>query len=249
MSHEPKRVVVAGGGVGALETVLALRELVGDAVSIELIAPAEDFVFAPMTVAAPFDRGGAARYSLAEFAHEQGASVRRDAVSSVEADGNMVVTASAERVPYEVLVVAIGARKADAVEGAVTFPGVGTDEALRSLLADLEAGEAQSLAFVIPRGATWALPLYELALLTSGQLERKGARGATIHLVTAEQSTLAVFGREASDGVGRLLAERDIVVHADADALRFRPGRLELAKGEAIPVDRAVALSRLRGPA
>ncbi|HXH95966.1 MAG TPA: FAD-dependent oxidoreductase, partial [Gaiellaceae bacterium] len=122
MATEQKHVVVAGGGVGALEAVLALRDLVGDAVSVELVAPAESFVFAPMTVAAPFDRGGAARYPLADFAREQGAALRTDAVASVEPGVRTLVTAGGERVPYDALLVAIGARTVDGVDGAVMFP-------------------------------------------------------------------------------------------------------------------------------
>jgi sulfide:quinone oxidoreductase len=41
------RVVVAGGGVAALESVLALRSLAGDRVAIELLAPGTDFPHRP----------------------------------------------------------------------------------------------------------------------------------------------------------------------------------------------------------
>ena len=37
------RVVIAGAGVAALETALALRALAEDLVSVELIAPEEEF--------------------------------------------------------------------------------------------------------------------------------------------------------------------------------------------------------------
>ena len=41
------RVVIAGGGVAALETLLALRELVGHRVRLELIAPGDAMVNGP----------------------------------------------------------------------------------------------------------------------------------------------------------------------------------------------------------
>jgi sulfide:quinone oxidoreductase len=245
----PKRVLIAGGGVGALEAVLALRELAGDAVSIELVAPKEDFVFAPMSVAAPFERGGAARYPLADFAREQGLHLRRDAVSAIEPETRMVVTAGGGRVPYDVLLVAVGARPVPAVDGAVTFPGAGAAEQLQDVLAALEAGKARSVVFVVPPGTTWALPLYELALLAVGRLRKQGIEGATIHLATAEESPLAVFGPAVSEGVSRLLADRGIVVRAGVAGAAFGSGRLELAAGGAIAADRAVALPRLRGSA
>ena len=48
------RVVIAGGGVAALEATLALRALAEEAVSIEVIAPERDFVYRPLSVAQPF---------------------------------------------------------------------------------------------------------------------------------------------------------------------------------------------------
>ena len=54
---EPLRVVIAGGGVAGLEAMLALRELAGDRVDIELLSPSDEFVYRPMLVAEPFGSG------------------------------------------------------------------------------------------------------------------------------------------------------------------------------------------------
>src|SRR5438132_404893 len=53
-SPPPLRVVVAGTGVAALETVLALRVLAGRRVEITLVGAARDFLLRPATVAEPF---------------------------------------------------------------------------------------------------------------------------------------------------------------------------------------------------
>src|SRR4051812_13574877 len=50
----PLRVLVAGGGVAALESVLALRALAGDRVTVELLAPGADFAHRPYSVRSPF---------------------------------------------------------------------------------------------------------------------------------------------------------------------------------------------------
>ena len=42
----PSHVVIAGGGVAALETLMALRDLAGDRVAITLIAPETTFTTA-----------------------------------------------------------------------------------------------------------------------------------------------------------------------------------------------------------
>jgi NADH dehydrogenase FAD-containing subunit len=56
--HKPDadalEVVIAGGGVAALETALALHELAGDRVKLTLLAPNADFVYRPMAVLEPF---------------------------------------------------------------------------------------------------------------------------------------------------------------------------------------------------
>jgi sulfide:quinone oxidoreductase len=58
-----RRVLVAGGGVAALETVLALRSLAQDRVQVTLLAPERDFVYRPLTVSEPFG-GHVRRYPL-----------------------------------------------------------------------------------------------------------------------------------------------------------------------------------------
>ena len=55
MSSSPFRVVIAGGGVAALEAVLAFQELDPDhALSVEVIAPDTRFVYRPLSVRDPF---------------------------------------------------------------------------------------------------------------------------------------------------------------------------------------------------
>jgi sulfide:quinone oxidoreductase len=62
------RVVIAGGGVAAIEALLALRHLVGEQVSIELLAPDRTFVHRPSSVAEPFGFGGPGPLDLADLA-------------------------------------------------------------------------------------------------------------------------------------------------------------------------------------
>jgi len=50
-------VLIVGGGVAALETLIALRDLAGDRVTVTLVAPETNFTYRPMTVAQPFHLG------------------------------------------------------------------------------------------------------------------------------------------------------------------------------------------------
>ncbi|MDA0165006.1 hypothetical protein OM076_32355 [Solirubrobacter ginsenosidimutans] len=64
-SVPPLRVLVAGGGVAAIETVLALRALASERVAIELLAPADEYVEKPLSVRSPFDGAAEPRVPLA----------------------------------------------------------------------------------------------------------------------------------------------------------------------------------------
>ena len=94
--------------------------------------------------------------------------------------------------------IASGARPVPPMDGAIAFTGSLTDqERLHGIVQDVEGGYLNSLAFVVPPGATWPLPLYELALMLA---ERADSMGSTLelHLVTPEASPLEVFGIDAT---------------------------------------------------
>ena len=78
------RVVIAGAGVAALETALALRALAEDVVSVELVAPEEEFTYRPLAVAEPFRVGEVRRFPLAKLVAATGAELRRGAVAQVD---------------------------------------------------------------------------------------------------------------------------------------------------------------------
>jgi sulfide:quinone oxidoreductase len=101
------KVVIVGGGVAALETLIALRDLAGERVAVELVSPEASFTYRPMTVAQPFQRGHAASYDLAEIASEFGASFVQDAVAEVMPAARRVRCASGRELMYDRLVVAL----------------------------------------------------------------------------------------------------------------------------------------------
>ena len=85
---------------------------------------------------------------------------------------------------------ASGARPVAPFAGAITFTGSLTDqERLHGIVQDVEGGYLHSLAFVVPAGRTWALPLYELALMLAERAYSMGAR-LEMHIVTPAASPL-----------------------------------------------------------
>jgi sulfide:quinone oxidoreductase len=134
------------------------------------------------------------------------------------------------------------------VTGAVTFRGPEDSAALAVLLEQATAGELRRMAFAVPPGASWPLPLYELALLTAEYLSAHGTSGVEVVLVTPEEHPLALFGPTASGAVSELLASRGIAVETLAAARRFDRGSLILAGQGPLGVDACVALPQLEGP-
>jgi sulfide:quinone oxidoreductase len=245
----PTNVLIVGGGPAALEAALALHRLAGERVSTTVLAPEADLTYRPLSVLSPFAAGGATTYPLARMAADAGFNHRRGRLARVDAIEHLAITVTGERLPYDYLLIASGARPLAAVHGATTFTGSLADqERLHGIVQDVEDGYLQRFAFVVPAGNTWPLPLYELALMLADRAYDMCAK-LELHLVTGETAPLAMFGGEASDEITRLLTEANIVLHAGSEAEIVSPGRIRLTSGgEPLEVDRIVTLPRLEGP-
>ena len=248
-SHPDKfRVVVVGGGIAAVETVLALQDLAGDRVAMTLIAPNDELVYRPMTVREPFAYARAVRYPLASILADTGAEHLADRLDHVEPEKQTLHTESGGAVEYDALVLALGAKLHARYEHAITIDDRRMDEALHGLIQDIESGYLDSVAFVAPGRMAWPLPLYELALMTAGRAYDMGVPlRATI--VTPEDRPLAIFGQEVSDGLGALLERRGIRTITSAYAEIPAPGEIVINPGDRrLRAGRVVALPELYGP-
>jgi sulfide:quinone oxidoreductase len=240
-------VVIAGGGVAALETALALHKLAADRVKLTLLAPTADFIYRPIAVLEPFVHMPPRQLPLAKFAAELNATFEHDTVAAVDCQRRMLHTGAQRELPYDALVIAVGARTSDVLRDALAIDVSRMDESLHGLIEEIEGGSLRSLAFVAPR-PTWPLPVYELALLTQEHAREKNVDLA-VTIITAEQRPLAVFGENVSAGVAAILADADIQtifgarVESSSDELIVHPGEQHLR------FDRVVALPRLAGPA
>ncbi|MGH3112741.1 MAG: hypothetical protein ACRDOP_04650, partial [Gaiellaceae bacterium] len=67
------KVLIAGGGVAALEAMVALKSLAGERVDVGLLAPDYDFLYRPLSVAEPFGAGRVHRFDLPSLAQGCGA--------------------------------------------------------------------------------------------------------------------------------------------------------------------------------
>jgi sulfide:quinone oxidoreductase len=241
------RVLIAGGGVAALEAALALQELAGDRVEVHLYAPREDFVYRPFAVAEPYGASHAMRYPLPTLAERCGAEFHLGSIASVDGSRGLAHTHDGTEVGFDHVVVACGSRLLSGVPGAVTFWGVADDANVRDVVRDLREGRLRRVAFTTPGGGTWALPIYELALLAESELSDAGVEGAELVIVTPEDSPLRLFGRRASERVAELLADRGIEVISATTPIRFGEGRLTLSPSETIEADAVLTLPRIQG--
>lgn len=241
------RVLIAGGGVAALEAALALRDLAEDRVSVELLAPEPHFWYRPLAVAAPFKLGETLHLELDGLARSIGASFTPGALTGVDAWRHIAHTSKNTQIEYDWLVIACGALAIPAIRGALTFRGPADIEVIEHLLEEIAGGGVRSVAFAIPWGAVWSLPAYELALLTAAHLEARGTRDVELTVVTPEEEPLQVFGPPASEAIRELFAERSVGLRTRACPGELVDGELRLIPEGAVVADRVVALPRLKG--
>jgi sulfide:quinone oxidoreductase len=247
-SLRPLRVVVAGGGIAGVEALLALRALAGDALSLALVTPGEQLHYRPFTVLEPFSARATRHYELDEICADLDVTRHRDAIAAVDGEAREIVTEGGERIAYDALVLAPGARAGVGLAHAHTFFADADPESLHWVVQELEQGVVQRVAFVVPPGRTWSLPLYELALMTAARVRDAGVEDAELTLVTPEDAPLALFHGAGSAAVAERLAAAGIRFVGDAYAHDYDGGTLALTPGErTLEAERVVALPVLTG--
>jgi sulfide:quinone oxidoreductase len=199
-------------------------------------------------VAEPFGLGTAHRFDLTRIAREQGARLHVTGVARVEPKERTIVTWDGRALAYDILLLAIGARTVNAVPGTVSIKGPAYTSRFRTVLRELDKHRVHRIAFAVPVGSSWPLPLYELALLTAAHIAERKLRKTHVQLVTHESEPLELFGPQASAAVRELLRERDIEVVTDRLPLEARDGQLFTSPGEPLQADRVISLPRLMGP-
>jgi sulfide:quinone oxidoreductase len=245
-SH-PFHVLIAGGGVAALEAMMALRALVGDRARITLLAPNREFAYRPMAVAEPFTISHARHVPLPGIAADFDADLVIGSLAGVEPAEHRVVTRGGERIAYDALVIACGTRIRPAFDGAITIDDRNLGATLRGLVQDVEGGYTTDVAFVAPAQAFWPLPLYELALLTAHRAYDMNI-DVDLSIVTPEGAPLGLFGAGISNELVRLMRDAGISFYG-ASFARFGHGELTLQPGGiTLRPGRVVALPLLEGP-
>jgi len=221
------KVVVVGGGVAGLEALLALRDLAEERVDLTLVAPDPEFVYMPLTVVEPFTFQPAERHALEPIAAELGAGFIQAGLERVVPGAHSVDLSDGSTLEYEALVVCIGGRPRPAFRNAETFGGSGFPLEIDSLIERAKDGR---MAFIVPPGVTWPLPIYELALMADRRAHDLALVVQCV-VVTPESAPLVMFGAPASDAVSRLLEARKIEVQPGTYARESETGTIMLSPG------------------
>ncbi len=240
-------MAILGGGVTGLETLLALDALAGDRVDVSLLDPDPEFVYKPLLVEEPFGLGPAERHELAPIADELGARYIRQSATSVDSDSHTVHVDDGSSLDYEALVVCTGAVQQPAFSDAIGFPSPTGPFDVDDLLAKA-SGRPMAIAFVVPFGVTWPLPLYEVALMTERRARERAKASVQCTVITPESSPLIMFGQTAGDALSKLLAARGIELAASTHVRESASGELTLWPGDReLRADAVVALPLLAG--
>ena len=247
--NQPARVLIIGGGIAGLEALMAVRDLAGDRAELTLVAPDPEFTYKPLTVEEPFSSVVAERHELEPWVGELGASFVLGAVARVEPDAHAVELDGGARLEYDILVVCMGGRARPAFEHVVTFRASGESLSVDEVLAQSFEDESGTLAFVVPPGVSWPLPLYELALMTRRRAEENGRGEVRMTVFTPETVPLIMFGQPASDAVADLLRARRIEFQGSTHVHETEDGELILTPGEGrLEAGAVVALPVIDGP-
>ena len=243
------RVVICGGGIAAVEGLLRLRKLAGDSIDITVVAPNDELILRPLAVLQPFAGGPPKHYPMKRIAADNGAEWLQDSLSWVDPEGQIVHTKGGEELNFDALLVAVGARQLSPFDHVRTFRDADADDVFEGVVRDIEDGYSKSIAFLLPEGPVYPLPLYELALMTAERARSMSIDDLDLTVVTPEHAPLSVFGPTVSDAVSVLLDRSGVTVYCSAEAHVPAAGELVVRPpGIELHPERMVAVPRLTGP-
>jgi sulfide:quinone oxidoreductase len=270
-------VCVVGAGTAGLEALLCARERLGPNAELCLIAPGREFRYRPTSRDSPFRPVQERGIAIAKVVADASATWIADLAAVVRAPERRLLTRDGDTVAFDFLLIAAGTRSRRSLHQGYVWERGRDPGFLDQIIFDIGSGKVANVAVVIPRGARWPLPAYELALVIAWSTHGTGAQ---VTLITVEQEPLCALGSAATEAVARELeaagvetisgvevidelqdaprARAPAVTIApekaavEADALIGRPtdpARVHVGAGSARQFDRLIALPTMLGPA
>jgi len=243
-TNESTRIVIVGGGPAAIEAMLALSELGGSRAAIDVFSPSGELKIRPLAVLSPFGEGDIRTFDMKRLTSESGAAFHQQGIRKVDTKLKRVFTADGRSYSYDYAVIATGTKSLWVVPGATTFWGSLEDEGVTEALDRLKDIDNGRLIFVIPPGATWPLPIYELALMTATSLAERGR--PDLFIVSPETTPLEIFGERTSHQVNALLGRNGIEFLGNTNSRSFTASELITTETK-LTADEAITLPSLTG--
>jgi sulfide:quinone oxidoreductase len=242
------RVVICGAGIAGIEALLRLRKLAGDDVDIVLVSPSSHLDYRPLAVIEPFGSESIRRFPIDRIAADLRAGWVQESLGWVERSAQTAYTSAGEAVPYDALLLALGGKLCPTSPFMDAFTSRHGAGMFREILDGIDAGAITDLAFVVPDGPTWPLPLYELALQTAARASER-SQHLRLSFVTAGAKPLAIFGGEVSERVLALMDAAGIRLYCGTGATMPERRHLLLsASGVELRPQRTVTVQRITGP-
>jgi sulfide:quinone oxidoreductase len=248
-----KTIVVLGGGTGGTLVANRLRRALSrDAADILVIDADDEHVYQPGLLFVPF--GKADPGNLIRPRHRQlrsGVIFKQAAVDRVDLDANEVLLAGGDRVSYDVLVIATGARlipeETDGLAGpgwmekVFTFYNLDGAVALRRALAGFDGGRLAVAVMDMPIKCPVA-PL-EFCFLADAYFRERGIRDK-VELTYATPLDGAFTKPVASQELSGLLKDKGVslVTEFNTGEVDGAGGRLVSFDGREVPFDLAVVV-------
>jgi sulfide:quinone oxidoreductase len=98
MTRQPPHIVIAGGGVAAVEAVAALRALAGSLPRITLLAPATELATRAASVATPFGFGAPGPLPFDALQRHARFDLHHGTLARVEPEARVVVDDNGESI-------------------------------------------------------------------------------------------------------------------------------------------------------
>lgn len=243
---EHSRILVAGSGPGALEATLALSQSEHVNAEIALISPQTEFLYRPNLVMEPFGVVSTARYSVAEIIGHPLVQQWQGTIERVDPEAGKAWSPEGDEFEFDAMVVATGTvPQAELPAPTITMGTAGSMDEIRRAVGEIDAGKVRNVVFTKPVGATYELPMYELALMAADRAENQSRQQIAVGIVTPEESPLELFGAENSERVADICHRLGVFVRRANSVVSYDGAALTLADGEQIAVDRLVALPKL----
>jgi sulfide:quinone oxidoreductase len=195
-------VCVVGGGTAGLEGLLLARRQLGSAADLCLIAPEREFRYRPMSPDSLFRPAKERGLAIVDIVSDAGSRWVADRAVLVDEVQRSVVTRDGETVTFDFLLLAVGARPRRALRQGYLWARGDDPVFLDQILGELAAGTVRNVAVVVPRGARWPIPAYELALVLAWTV---AGTPAHITLITTEPEPLGALGAAAAEAVAHEL--------------------------------------------